>query len=686
MPDPFQAALEHHQAGRLREAEALYRRVLLVQTRNSHAMYLLSVIAQQDGRIAEAIDLMGRAIAIAPEIAEYHQQLGALLMVEGQYAKAADEFRTTLRLKPELVDAGASLGTALYMAGDLNGAIDTLKKFLALRPQTPEILNNLGTALRESDRPGEAIAAYRQALALRPDDAVVWHNLGHTLRDAKEARPAVEAYRTALKFEPNNPELYRDVAAALWEDADLDGALEAIEQSLRLRPDWPEALQVLGGLQHATARFDEVVKTHRQLLENAGDACRAGSLLHSLYFNAACTPERIFADHVRWNQYVRPLAPKVGIQYPNTRDPERRLRIGFLSPDFRLHASSLFTLPLLSNRNRDAFDVFCYCDVANTDELTEAHRRHCNAWRRVSKLSDERIAEIVRADQIDVLVDLSLHAAGNRMLVFARKPAPLQISWLAYPGTSGLVTMDYRVSDPYLDPPGLDEKWYAEKTVRLPDCFWCYDPLDQQPEVNELPALKNGFVTFGSLNNFAKITPQTIELWALVISAVKQSRMIALAPRGDSRGRFLEQMKRHGVDPARIEFVSSQPRTPYLATFHRIDLCLDTWPCPGHTTTLDALWMGVPVLTRPGCTAMSRGGVSILSNLSRPEWISQTPEELVNRTVAITGDLKALAEVRLSLRVQMRHSPVMDAPRFARNMEAIYRSIWREWCNRGMAC
>jgi predicted O-linked N-acetylglucosamine transferase (SPINDLY family) len=682
MPDPFQAALEHHQAGRLREAEALYRRALIVQPRNSHAMYLLAAIAQQDGRTAEAVALMGRAIALAPQIAEYHQQLGSFLMVHGQHAKATEEFRTALRQKPDLIDARANLGTALYMNGELAGSIEEFEKFLAARPQSPEILNNLGTALRESGRASDAIAAYRKALVLRPDAAVVWQNLGHALRDVKDSGQAVEAYRTGLNFDVNNPELHRDLGAALWENANLDGALEAIEKSLRLRPNWTAGLQILGGLQHATGRFDQVLKTHGQLLEHGGDARRAGSLLHALYFNPACTPERIFADHARWNRYVRSLAPESGVNYPNSRDPDRRLRVGYLSPDFRLHASSLFTVPLLSNRDRGEFEVFCYCDVIFPDDLTEAHRRQCDVWRPVAKLGDERIAKMIGADQIDVLVDLSLHAAGNRMLVFARKAAPLQLTWLAYPGTSGLETMDYRVSDPYLDPPGLDEQWYSENTVRLPDCFWCYDPLDEQPAVNELPALENGSVTFGSLNNFAKITPQTIELWARVLSAVEKSRMIVLAPRGQARARFAARMQEHGVDAARIEFVTSQPRTPYLATFHRIDICLDTWPCPGHTTTLDSLWMGVPVVTRPGSTAMSRGGVSILSNLGRSEWIARTPEGIIEIAVSLAGDLEALSEVRGSLRQQMRRSVLMDAPRFARNMEAIYRSIWREWCTR----
>ncbi|HSZ57216.1 MAG TPA: tetratricopeptide repeat protein [Tepidisphaeraceae bacterium] len=709
MPDAFQAAVEHHQAGRLREAEALYRQVLARQPRNNHALYLLSLIARQQGHNDAARDLAERAIAIAPSTSEYHLHLGLILMARQDYLRAADAFRTTLQLRPEFMEAHAHLGNTLYLAHDLAGAIDAFQSFLRSQPQAPEILNNLGTALREAGRLSEAVAAYRRAAAIQPNLIDVWQNLGHTLRQANDPRQAAAAYREALKLSPDSPATLYDLAVALKEAGELDAAIDAARRVLDL-PPVPEgegatrpprevrhfqSLQLLGGLLHTTAQIDEVRVCHQRLLEDGRDARLAASLLHALYFNPQLDPPQIYADHVRWNElHARSLAPKGGVLRERT-DPHRRLRIGYVSPDFRLHASSLFTLPLLSNHDRSVFEIICYADIARPDELTAAHRRCCDVWREITNLSDEQVAQTVRSDQIDLLVDLSLHAAGSRLLVFARKPAPIQLTWLAYPGTSGLETMDYRISDPYLDPPstgstrspqagsgqapGLDEPCYSEKTICLPDCYWCYDPLEEGPPVTELPGLKNGFVTFGSMNRFAKVSRQTIDLWAKVLLAVAGSRMIVRAPPGKSHQRLLDQLNSHGVDSGRIEFVGEQARTPYMATFHRIDICLDTWPYPGHTTTLDALWMGVPVLTRPGATAVSRGGESILSNLGRREWVFQSPVPFVAGALALSGDLPALANLRRGLREQMRRSPLMDAPRFARNMESIYRTICQEW-------
>lgn len=675
MSDPFQSALEHHQAGRLAEAERLYRQVLDHDPRNNHALYLLAILARQQGRGEVSLDLVKRAIAINPNVAEYHLHLGKLLMEQHAYAGAAEELYLALKLQPAVSEAEALLGNALYMNRDLEGAIAAFNRFLSAQPNSPEILNNLGTALRETGRPGDAVAAYRKAVALRPDLFDVWQNLGHTLRQSGQPQPAADAYRNATRLKPDSAQTQYDLAAALKEAGDLDAATDAVRTALRLQPGWLAALSLLGGLCHATAQPDEALVVHRQLLENGTDARWAASLLHALHYNPQLGPARIYAEHVRWNQlYARPLAPTVAPACDKP-VPGRRLRIGYVSPDFLMHASSLFTLPLLSNHDRSAFEVFCYADIARPDELTAAHRARCDTWRDITRLSDEQAAEMIRSDRIGILVDLSLHTAKNRLMIFARKPAPVQLTWLAYPGTSGLETMDYRVSDPYLDPPGLDEQWYSEKTIRLPDSFWCYDPLHEDPPVAGLAALANGFVTFGSMNGFAKVNPPTIELWAKVLAAVPGSRMVVLAPQGRSRDRFLEQMKSHGVEPARIEFVPMQARGPYLSTFGRIDICLDTAPYTGHTTTLDALWMGVPVLTRPGATAASRGGVSILSNAGHPEWIAHSPDEFVATARALAANLPALAELRRGLRNDLRRSPLMDATSFARNMESIYRSV-----------
>ncbi len=291
----------------------------------------------------------------------------------------------------------------------------------------------------------------------------------------------------------------------------------------------------------------------------------------------------------------------------------------------------------------------------------------------------------MREDGIDVLVDLKLHTERNRLLVFARKPAPVQVTWLGYPGTSGVKAMDYRLSDPYLDPVAGEDGFYAEKTVRLAESFWCYDPLTEEPGVNGLPALANGYVTLGSLNDFAKVNEQMVEMWGLILSAVEKSRLMLLAPEGSVRGRIVEAFGRVGISSERIVLEGRRPRAAYLQLYHRIDIALDTWPCNGHTTSFDAFWMGAPVVTMAGETAMGRAGVSQVMNLGLAELAASSPEEYVRVAGKLAGDLPRLGELRAGLRERMKGSPLMDGRRFAQNMEAAYRGMWERWCARGAA-
>jgi predicted O-linked N-acetylglucosamine transferase (SPINDLY family) len=273
-----------------------------------------------------------------------------------------------------------------------------------------------------------------------------------------------------------------------------------------------------------------------------------------------------------------------------------------------------------------------------------------------------------------------MHITTNRLLVFARKPAPVQITWLSYPGTTGLWAMDYRLTDPHLDPPGQNDAFYSETSVRLPDAFWCYDPLSDQPEVNDLPALQNGYFTLGCLNNFCKINDGVLASWAKILWQLPHSRLLLHAPPGSARDHVLGRLRNESISPGRVEFIGKQPRADYLGTYHRIDLCMDPWPCNGGTTSLDALWMGVPFITLVGNTTVGRAGWSLLCNLKLPELAARTPDEYVSLAVRLAGDLPRLRELRASLRARLCASPLMDAGRFARNIEQAYRQMWRAWC------
>jgi predicted O-linked N-acetylglucosamine transferase (SPINDLY family) len=313
--------------------------------------------------------------------------------------------------------------------------------------------------------------------------------------------------------------------------------------------------------------------------------------------------------------------------------------------------------------------------------MTAQFQQHADRWRNIVGCSDEQVADQIRQDGIDILVDLALHTADNRLLVFARKPAPVQATFAGYPGSTGLTAIDYRFSDPYLDPIGMDESIFSEQTIRLPHSFWCFDPLDCRDIcVNALPALGSGVVTFGCLNNFCKVNDEVLALWAKVLRQVDNSRLLNLAPLGSHRSRILQRFQKQGIDPERVEFVARQSRREYLETYHRIDVGLDTFPYNGHTTSLDSFWMGVPVVTLVGNSAVARAGWCQLSNLGLGELAGQTAEEFVRIAVELAKDLPRLEQLRSTLRRRMGQSPLMDAPGFAQSIEAAYRQMWRTWC------
>jgi predicted O-linked N-acetylglucosamine transferase (SPINDLY family) len=388
----------------------------------------------------------------------------------------------------------------------------------------------------------------------------------------------------------------------------------------------------------------------------------------------------IAEEQSRWNrQFGDPLKRWI-LPHANDRDPERRLRVGYVSPAFCDHVVGRNIVPLIERHDRERFEVFCYSGVVHPDHMTERFRTLADEWRSTVGLSDAKVAEMIRQDEVDILVDLSQHMGGNRLAVFARRPAPVQVSFAGYPESTGLEAIGYRISDRYLERNSVDDVTRQTDRVFLIDSFWCYDPCGINVEVNSLPADETGTLTFGNLNNFCKINEAVLQLWARVLRAVKHSRLILLSPPGSHRERTLAMLRNEGVESHRVEFFDQRPREEYLELYHRLDMVLDTFPYNGHTTSLDALWMGVPVVTLAGKTAVGRAGLSQAMNLGLPELIARTAEQFEQMAVDLASDLHRLAELRLSLRQRMQSSPLMDAALFTRNTEAAYRDMWQRWC------
>ena len=713
----LQIARQHHQAGQLPQAEALYRQILAQQPHHPDALHLLGVIAYQAGRNDLAVDLIRRALALKPNFGEAYGNLGNALRAAGQLDAAIAACRQALALLPHHAQAHSNLGVALKAQGQLDAAIAAYRQALALNPHYAEAHSNLGNALKDQGQLDAAIAAYRQALALNPNYAEAYGNLGVALQAQGQFAAAIAAHRQALALKPNYPEAHSNLGLALQAQGQLAAALAAFRQALALQPNFPEAHNHLGNALRAEGQLDAAIAEFRQALalqpnfpeaysnlgtalQNTGqldaalaafrqavalapdDAGIHSNFILALHYHPACDAQTIAAEHRHWN--LRHAAPlKKFIQpHTNDRNPERRLRIGYVSPDFRGHAVAPMVLPLLAAHDHGPWEIFCYAQVERPDAMTEKFRAVADHWRSTVGLSDERMAGLIRQDQIDILVDLAGHTAGNRLLVFARKPAPVQVNRQGYPNTTGLTAIDYRMTDAHADPPGLSDTLHSEQLLRLPRTNWIYQPPENCPALVPLPA---GLpVTFGCFNNLAKVTEPMLKVWARILAAAPGSRLLLKAlglASPDVRQRVLALFQGEGIAPERVELLGwSQSEAEHLALYQRVAIGLDPFPYHGTTTTCEALWMGVPVITWAGQTHVARVGVSLLTNLGLPELIAENAAEYVRIAAALAGDLPRLSALRATLRQRMAQSPLLDAPRFAREIEAAYRQMWRTWC------
>jgi predicted O-linked N-acetylglucosamine transferase (SPINDLY family) len=609
-------------------------------------------------------------------IAVQHHQAGRLHAAEQIY-------RQILAIEPNHADALHLLGVVAGQLGKHELAIEHIGRAIGLKGDDAAFHSNLGIAFKDQGKLDEAIACYRRALELQPGYAEAHHNLGNALRVQGKLDEAIAAYRRVLELKPDLAEAHNSLGAAFQDQGKLDEAIACCRRALELKPGYAGAHNNLGLALKDQGKLDEAVACYRRALELRPELVRVhSSLLYTLHYCPGYDAQAIYEEHRRWNlQHAEPLAQLIQ-PHLNDRDPNRRLRIGYVSPDFRNHPLPIIAGPLFRAHNHQDFEIYCYSDVVCPDGITASFRSSADVWRNIVGLTDEQVAERIRQDRIDILVDLCMHMAHSRLLVFARKPAPLQVCWFAYPGTTGLGTIDYRLTDPYLDPPGLNDRHYSERSVRLPDTFWCYDPMGAEPAVNDLPAREKGHVVFGCLNNFCKVNAAVLSLWARVLRAVDGSRLMMLAKEGSHRQHTLGLLEQEGVASDRVTFVALQPRLRYLELYHDIDLGLDTFPYNGHTTSLDSFWMGVPVVTIVGQTAVGRAGLSQLTNLGLPELAANTAEQFVGIAVGLAEDLPCLSKLRASLRQRMQRSPLMDGPRFARNIEAAWRTLWRRWCAR----
>jgi predicted O-linked N-acetylglucosamine transferase (SPINDLY family) len=682
----YNLALVLVQQGRFDEALACCTRALQLRPAYAEALNQLGVTLAAQGKLHEAVTSYQQALRLSPDLLEAHHHLGNALMAQGKFEEAAAHQRRALSLRLGHAEAHHKQGLALAGQGRMVEAAANYAQALRLNPDDAEAHNNLGNVWINLGRLDEAAACYRRALQHKPDLALAHNGLGNVLAHQRKLGEAVACFRRALELKPDFFEASSNLGNALTGQGKLEEATMCHRRALELSPSYAEAHYNLGSVLKDQGEVTEAIACYQRGVELKPDmAAPYSNLLLILQYRAGITLGELATAHADYERrYAAPLRP-TWKPHANTRDPEQRLRLGFSSPDLRDHPVGYFLARVLENLDRGQAEVTCYNDCPTKDDLTTRFQRAATTWLDVHGWSDERLAEQVRADRIDILFDLAGHTAKNRLLVFARKPAPIQVTWAGYVGTTGLKAMDYILADRYQIPPDA-EVHYAERVLRMPNGYVCYDPPRYAPEVSALPALQRGHVTFGSFNNPAKINRQVVALWARILQRLPEARLLLkYKGMGDPAvaARLAAWFAEHRLPSGRVTLLGWSPRPELLAHYHSVDIGLDPFPYSGGLTTCEALWMGVPVVTCPGETFASRHSLTHLANVGLKETSAATPDHYVELAVSLAGDLARLAEMRAGLRQQVAASPLCDGKRFAEDFMHVLRGVWRAWVRQG---
>ena len=572
----------------------------------------------------------------------------------------------------------------LQRAGNVAQAEAIYRDILSRDPNDADALWMLGSLAQQSGREELALELIQKSIALNPANAEAYLALARSLAQFNRFDEAIAACRETIRINPLRAEALNIAGGMLRRQGRLDDAAAHFRQAIVIRPAIGKFHSRLANVLKETGRLDEAAAEFREAVRLApGNADAHSDLILLMQYDPTSDAAAIYRELRSWNdRHAQPPTGSVR-PYDNDRGPDRRLRIGYVSGDFRDHVVGQNLLPLMRNHDRAQVEIFCYSNLNRPDAITPRFKESADHWHDVCRLNDAQFADQVRSDRIDILVDLSVHTARNRLKAFAHKPAPVQATFAGYPGSTGMDAMDYRLTDPYLDPPETSDEFYSESSLRLPSSFWCYDPLFSDIAVNPLPAQRRGFITFGCLCNYCKVNAEVVGLWTEILKRVDRSRLMILCPEGSHRQGLMKTFENGGIAGDRIDLVGPRGRQEYVRIYHEIDLGLDTLPYNGHTTSLDSYWMGVPVVTLAGKTVVGRAGVSQLTNLGLTELIARTPQEYIEIAAQLAGDLLRLAELRRTLRDRMRASPLMDAPGFARGIESAYRKMWKTWCATG---
>ncbi len=634
-------------ANKLDEAFAQYNHILSLDANNPLALFNIGLIHKERGENSLAHDYFLKAIAAKNDLAPAHNALGRLLSEAGRIEEAQTSYEQAIHHKKDYWDAYINLGTLLKKSGRYREAIKYFEAAVPIKA-TDQLHANIGELYKFLDEDENSIRHYEAAVAINPDYLAALNNLGSMYYNNFDYEKSFMYYERVLKLDPNHATSLNNFAGLLKNMGRLEEAMDYYRRSVDFAPDRDSAYS---------------------------------NMLLAMIYTASVSPEEITESS---REFGRRFADPVLRMSPLVRDkaPNRKLRIGYVSPDFRLHAVNYFFENLLNNHDRTQFQIYAYSNVKKEDEVTARLKRGTDYWRNIRNKNDDEAADMIEADQIDILVDLAGHTGENRLMIFARKPAPIQVSWLGYPATTGLKAIDYRITDSYAEPQGMTEHLNVEKLWRLPQIFCCYGAHEKIPAVIDHPPCEdNGYITFGCFNNFSKVTDIVLETWRRILVAVPNSKLMLEIGSADIP-RFQvsldERLQRLQVPKERIIVVPRHPSNQFVL-YNKIDIALDPFPCAGGTTSMDTMWMGVPLITLAGHHFVSRMGVTILNNVGLPELIAENTDEYIAKAVALAQNHEKLRSIRNNLRDKVTASPMMDQKLFASNMEDAYREMWKKW-------
>lgn len=667
--------------GHVNDAKTAYFKVLEIKPGFSHAHYNLAILFQQQGMGAEAEAHYLKTLSGDSGNFTACCNLGNLYLQNGQLELARERFLQSLSIHPQHVESLHSLGLIALRLHQGEVAQSYLKHALGLNPRFAEAMVSLGDAYKLQNLLSEAEATYRQAIAIEPGLAGAYCNLGVTLHESRRYGEAIAIYQQGIANDIHSVMLYNNLGNTFSMINRFSDAEASYAKALQLGDGTTETYSNLAGLFAVQGKLEDAEKSYRSAVNlDAGYSQAYSNLLFMFNYDPDRNAEDIFTAYQEYERRYALHFKDCYLPFNNDKNRQRRLKIGYVSPDYCRHPVQYFFEPLISHHNKNLFEVYAYAQLSVEDKVTERYKTYADHWIETTGLNDEKLAERIRSDGIDILIDLAGHTANNRLPVLARKPAPVQVSWLGYGYTTGLTAIDYYFSDYVSAPPG-SEHLFAEQVWRLNTPVNVYRPAEGMGEVSALPALTSGNIRIGTLTRSIRINYKTIRAWAAILKRVSNAVLVVDSANyqdAELRQTLINKFAAHGIEPSQLDIGFHSP--PW-DTLRSLDIGLDCFPHNSGTTLFETLYMGVPYVTLAGRPSVGRLGSSILTGVGHPEWIANTEEEYVDKVVALAEDIPRLAEIRSGLRQQMQNSVLMDEAGFTDEVERAYRAMWEKWCD-----